>query len=102
MTKLYHFLYKKMADDLKDAGMLIDYACELKSEGCEDVAKYFAENAVYRLSKSFKEAHTLFETHASKEAGFSGDTVTHCLWDLRHEEMMECYEELAKKIEKFK
>jgi hypothetical protein len=54
-----------MYDDLKDAEMLIDYACHMKEEGLEDVAKYFAENAVYRLSKSFKEAHALFTTHAT-------------------------------------
>jgi hypothetical protein len=54
-----------MYDDLKDAEMLIDYACRMKEEGLEDVAKYFAENAVYRLSKSFKEAHALFTTHAT-------------------------------------
>lgn len=55
-----------MHDDLKDAEMLIDYACELKQEaGHEDVAKYFAENAVHRLSKSFKEAHALFTAHAT-------------------------------------
>ena len=55
-----------MHDDLKDAEMLIDYACELKQEaGHEDVAKYFAESAVHRLSKSFKEAHALFTAHAT-------------------------------------
>ena len=38
MTKMYKYLYKKMHDDLKDAEMLIDYACELKHEaGHEDV-----------------------------------------------------------------
>jgi hypothetical protein len=66
MTKMYKYLYKKMHDDLKDAEMLIDYACELKHEaGHEDVAKYFVESAMFRLTKSFKEAHTLFTTHAT-------------------------------------
>ena len=59
MTKMYKYLYKKMHDDLKDADMLIDYACKMKEEGKEDIAKYFAENAMFRLTKSFKEAHTL-------------------------------------------
>ena len=67
MTKMYKYLYKKMYDDLKDAEMLIDYACHMKEEEKEDVAKYFAENAVYRLSKSFKEAHALFTAHATQE-----------------------------------
>lgn len=66
MTKMYKYLYKKMHDDLKDAEMLIDYACELKQEaGREDVAKYFVESAMFRLTKSFKEAHALFTAHAT-------------------------------------
>ena len=76
MTKMYKYLYKKMYDDLKDAEMLIDYACHMKEEGLEDVAKYFAENAVYRLSKSFKEAHALFTTHATQEKGFTEEELT--------------------------
>lgn len=55
-----------MHDDLKDAEMLIDYACELKKEGGHDeVAKFFVESAVFRLTKSFKETHSLFTTHAT-------------------------------------
>ena len=43
-----------------------EYACELKKEGGRDeVAKFFAESAVQRLSKSFKETHALFTTHAT-------------------------------------
>lgn len=92
-----------MSDDLKDAEMLLDYACELKEEGhCDEVAKYFAECAASRLTKSFKESLTLFEGHAAKEAEFSGDSLTNCLWHARHEEMMEEYECLCKRIEKFK
>lgn len=102
MTKMYKYLYKKMYDDLKDAEMLIDYACHMKEEGLDDVAKYFAENAVYRLSKSFKEAHTLFTTHAAQEKGFTEESVTHCLWDVQHEQMMDWYDKIAKKIEKLK
>lgn len=103
MTKMYKYLYKKMNDDLKDAEMLIDYACKLKKEGGHDeVAKFFAESAVQRLSKSFKETHALFTTHANQEKGFGEETVTNCLWDVQHEQMMEWYEKIAKKIEKFK
>ena len=103
MTKMYKYLYKKMHDDLNDAEMLIDYACELKQEaGHEDVAKYFAESAVHRLSKSFKEAHALFTAHATQEKGFGEETVTNCLWDVQHEQMMDWYDKIAKKVEKFK
>ena len=103
MTKMYKYLYKKMYDDLKDAEMLIDYACKMREEeDKEDVAKYFAETALYRLSKSFKEAHALFTNHATHESGFEGETVTHCLWDVQHDQMVEWHDKIVKKIEKFK
>lgn len=55
-----------MHDDLKDAEMLIDYACELKKEGGHDeVAKFFAESAAFRLTKAFKETHSLFTSHST-------------------------------------
>ena len=102
MTKMYKYLYKKMYDDLKDAEMLIEYAEKMKEEGREDVAKYFAENAVFRLTKSFKEAHALFAANATQEKGFTEESVTHCLWDVQHEQMMDWYDKIAKKVEKFK
>ena len=50
-----------MSDDLKDADMLIDYAYKLKEkEETFPIAKYFAEEATYRLTKSFPEAHAKF------------------------------------------
>ena len=101
MTKMYKYLYKKMYDDLKDAEMLIDYACRMKEEEKEDVAKYFADNAAYRLNQSFKAAHTLFTTHAQQEKDFNEESVTNCLWDVQHEQMMDWYDKIAKKIEKF-
>jgi hypothetical protein len=82
--------------------MLIDYACHMKEEEKEDVAKYFADNALYRLNQSFKAAHTLFTTHAQQEKSFTEESVTHCLWDVQHEQMMDWYDKIAKKIEKFK
>lgn len=102
MTKMYKYLYKKMYDDLKDAEMLIEYAEKMKEEGHEDVAKYFAENAIFRLTKSFKEAHALFTAHATQEKGFTEESVTHCLWDAQHEQMLDWHDKIAKKIEKFK
>lgn len=99
---MYKYLYKKMYDDLKDAEYLIDHACKLKEAGCEDVAKHMAECAVYRLSKSFKEAHALFTTHAAQEKDFNAETPVNCLWDVQHEQLMEWYDKIAKKVEKFK
>lgn len=102
MTKMYKMLYTKMYDDLKDAEMLIDYAYQMKEEKQDDVAKYFGESAAYRISKSFKDAHTLFTTHASQEKDFSEESITHCLWDAQHEQLLEWCEKITKKIEKFK
>lgn len=101
MTKMYRYLYKKMHDDLKDAEMLIGYAHKMSEEGQDDVAKYFAEQATYRLTKSFKESHELFKAHAMNEGDFNNETVTTCLWDVQHEQMMDWYEKIKKDIEKF-
>lgn len=73
----------------------------MKEEEKEDVAKYFADNAAYRLNQSFKAAHTLFTTHAQQEKGFNEESVTNCLWDVQHEQMMDQHDKIAKKIEKF-
>ena len=102
MTKMYKYLYKKMYDDLKDADMLIDYAYKMKEEGKEDVGKYFAESALFRLAKSFKEAHALFGSHAQQEKGFGEENVSNCLWESQHEQLMEWHNCISKKIEKFK
>lgn len=91
-----------MTDDLKDGEMLIDYACCLKEEGEETLAKLCLEDAAYRLTKSFKEFHNQFISSAQQEKGFNEETVATCLWDVQHEEMMEKYDNLIKRIEKIK
>lgn len=101
MTDKYKYMYKKLYDDLKDADMLINWAYEMKEEGCDDVAKHFAENAMVRLTKSFKETHTLFTAHAQKEEKTS-ENIYECLWEVQHEQMQEWYNKIAKKIESFK
>lgn len=60
-------LYKGMNDDLKDAEMMIDYACEIsKHEEDKALADEIAKYAQYRL-EHFMNFHKLFETEASKE-----------------------------------
>ena len=52
-------LYTKMMDDLKDAGMWIEWANELK-ESHPDVSKYLITSANDRLERSFSESKKMF------------------------------------------
>ena len=51
-------LYCKMMDDLKDAGMWIEWANELKKDS-PDVAKFLITSANDRLEKSFPETRDM-------------------------------------------
>lgn len=108
--KVFKYLYKKMSDDLKDADMLIDYACKLKEkEETLPIAKYFAEEAQYRLTKSFPEAHQKFvdlvnhykEQSYGKKKEDEEEMIEMCLWKERHEEMQDWHDSIKRKIEKF-
>ena len=58
---------------------------------------YLSILAPQRLNKSFKETHAMFENYAQKEEDLSKETVSVCLWDQIHEDMIEEYEQrLAK------
>jgi hypothetical protein len=54
----YKALYCKMMDDLKDAGMWIEWANELKKDD-PDVAKFLITSANDRLEKSFPETRDM-------------------------------------------
>jgi hypothetical protein len=54
----YKALYCKMMDDLKDAGMWIEWATEMKNES-PDVAKFLITSANDRLEKSFPETRDM-------------------------------------------
>jgi hypothetical protein len=51
-------LYCKMMDDLKDAGMWIEWATEMKNES-PDVAKFLITSANDRLERSFPETRDM-------------------------------------------
>ena len=61
--KKYKALYKGMYDDLKDAEMMIDYACEIKEHTPEDkpladeLAKYNWSLNYLLISKAVPEHH---------------------------------------------
>jgi hypothetical protein len=52
----YKALYRKMMDDLKDAGMWIDWA-EQMCEAHPDEAKFLLTSAKERLEESFPETY---------------------------------------------
>jgi hypothetical protein len=101
--KKYKALYKGMYDDLKDAEMMIDYACEIKEHTPDDkmLADELAKYAKYRL-EHFAEFHKLFVEHAMKEKTIDMKTVDHCMWGEAHEQMQEWHDKIEKKISKYK
>ena len=78
---------------------LIDYACPYEEEGLEDVAKYFAEN-MYIAFKSFKEAHTLYLPLRLRKKVLPKNQSLIVCGMYKHEQMMDWYDKIAKKIEK--
>ena len=96
-------LYKAMYDDLKDAEMMIDYACEIIEEHEEDrpLADELAKYAQFRL-EHFMAFHKLFVDEAHKHKEVNEKTVEHCMWKEAHEQMVEWYEKIEKKVKKYK
>lgn len=90
-------LYKGMNDDLKDAEMMIDYACEIsKHEEDKALADEIAKYAQYRL-EHFMNFHKLFETEASKEKTVDKETVSECMWHETHEMFQHWYNDIERK-----
>ena len=76
----YKALYKKMMDDLKDAGMWIDWAEQIEEEH-PTIAKFLLESAKERLEESARsgiEPRTSIDTLAAMCAG--GTAVTIYMW----------------------
>ena len=99
--KKFKALYQAMYDDLKDADMMIEYACEIK-EHDEDhsLATEIAKYAQYRLNH-FMEFHKIFLEEAKKVKAVDHKTVSDCMWEETHEHMQEWYDSIKKKIDKF-
>ena len=96
-------LYKGMYDDLKDAEMMIEYACDIKEDHAEDkaLADEVAKYAKYRL-EHFMAFHKIFIEEAKKQKEVTEKTVSMCMWEETHKNMQEWYEKIRKKIEKYK
>ena len=100
--KKFKALYQAMYDDLKDADMMIEYACEIREHDKEDekLAVEIAKYAQYRLTH-FMEFHKMFMTEAKKIEDFDKKTVSNCMWEETHEHLQEWCEHIKKRIEKF-
>jgi hypothetical protein len=96
-------LYKGMYDDLKDAEMMIEYACEVAEEHAEDkpLADELAKYAKARLDH-FMVFHKIFVDEAHKRKDINEKTVEHCMWHEAHEQMQEWHDKIEKKIAKYK
>ena len=58
---VYKALYRKMMDDLKDAGMWLDWAEQIMCDYPE-CAEFLIESAEERLDKTFVDTYKHFET----------------------------------------
>ena len=100
--KKFKALYQAMYDDLKDADMMIEYACEIKEHNEQDktLAAELAKYAQSRLAH-FMEFHKLFVAETKKVENVDKKTVSDCMWEETHEHLQEWCEQIKKKIEKF-
>lgn len=83
----YKALYRKMMDDLKDAGMWIEWA-EQMCETHPEEAKYLAQSAKERLEESFPSTYEHFEKLCEHDHG-KGDI---CMEEVVHDHMMEWHQ----------
>lgn len=95
-------LYKGMYDDLKDAEMMMEYACEIKKHHPEDkaVADELVKYAKHRLDH-LMDFHKIFVDESKKMKEFTEKTVSQCMWYETHEQLQEWYDEISKKIIKY-
>ena len=92
---VYKALYRKMMDALKDSGMWIDSAEQLKATQPE-VAKYLADSAKQRLEADFPESYEHFKKICAEEKTRDGI----CISEMMDEHLMEWYDSLCAKLKK--
>ena len=89
---VYKALYRKMMDDLKDAGMWLDWAEQIMCD-YPDYAEFLIESAEDRLEKTFIDTYKHFETLCKE---YKGDL---CLDEVVHDHIMEWHNALKMKAE---
>lgn len=89
---VYKALYRKMMDDLKDAGMWLDWAEQIMPD-YPDQAKYLIESAKERICDSFPDTHKHFKKVCE-------DMKTEvCVDEVVCDHMMEWHNSLKMKLE---
>jgi uncharacterized short protein YbdD (DUF466 family) len=89
---VYKALYRKMMDDLKDAGMWLDWAEQMLH--CHpDYAEFLIESAEERLDKTFIETYRHFERYCDE----SKSEI--CMDEVVHDHMMEWHHAMKLKAE---
>lgn len=91
----YKALYKKMMDDLKDAGMWLDWAKELQDSSSE-VSKFLFTQAKERITVSFPQTMQLFEQISKTDKTMENNSLKEFLKD----SLEEWYEDLENKMKK--
>ena len=89
---VYKALYRKMMDDLKDAGMWLDWAEQIMYE-YPDYANFLIESAEERLEKTFVETYKHFETLCKEHK------TDICMDEVVHDHMMEWHHAMKMKAE---
>ncbi len=92
---VYKALYRKMMDALKDAGMWLDWADQLKNE-CPDVAKYLMESAKVRLEDDFPTTHQHFV-----KLCMSVKESKHCLDEMVEDHIMDWYDGMMNRVKRW-
>lgn len=98
--KMFKYLYQIMYDHVKDSEMLLDYAEKAKDHEMMDIAKYFAQEAMDRLTKSYKEVHAMFTTLMTKESIHLDKEPMGCLVEHMLDELCDWRESVIKRLEK--
>lgn len=91
----YKALYKKMMDDLKDAGMWLDWAKELQDSSPE-VSKFLFTQAKERITVSFPQTMQLFEQISKTDKTMENNSLREFLKD----NLNDWYENLENKMKK--
>lgn len=90
---VYKALYRKMMDDLKDAGMWLDWAEQIMCE-YPAYAEFLIDSAEERLEKTFMDTYKHFENLCKEHK------ADICMDEVVHDHMMEWHNAMKMKADK--
>ena len=89
---VYKALYRKLMDDLKDAGMWLDWAEQIMCD-YPDYAEFLIDSAEERLEKTFVATYEHFEKLCKEHK------ADICMDEVVHDHMMEWHHALKMKVD---